>query len=73
MEQEEKQIRALPVTFELYAYDEAEIEACRQAIIAFIERHRREGRAVTAGKVAQAVARWDRNPLVRSEVIKYFT
>lgn len=73
MEQNSKQLMALPITFELYAYDEAEIEECRQAIVAFIDQHRCENRAVTAGKVAQALRRWDRNALVRNEIIKYFT
>ena len=70
---EQRQLRALPITFELYAYDEQEIEEARMAIIAFIGQHRIAGRAVTARKVAQAISRWDRNVLVRNEVIKHFT
>jgi hypothetical protein len=70
---EQRQLRALPITFQLYAYDEEEIEECRMAIIAFIGQHRHAGRAVSARTVAEAVSRWDRNALVRHEVIKYFT
>lgn len=74
MEQNDtRSLRVLPITFELYAYDEQEVEEARQAIIAFIEQHRQAGRAVTARKVAQAIPRWDRNPFVRNEVVKYFT
>ena len=74
MEQnEQRQLKALPITFELYAYDEQEIEECRMAIIAFIGQHRSAGRAVTARKVAQGISRWDRNVLVRNEIIKHFT
>lgn len=64
---------AYPITFQLYAHNEQEVEEARMAIIAFIGLHRQYGRAVTAQKVAQAVARWDQNPLVKSQIIKYFT
>ena len=73
MEQNSRQLRALPITFELYAYDEEEIAEARAAIIAFIGQQRSAGRAVTARKVAQAVGRWDRNALVRNEINRYFT
>ena len=72
MEQERRQLRALPISFELYAHDEAEVEECRMAIIAFIGQHRSAGRAVTARKVAEAVANWDRNPIVRNHIINHF-
>lgn len=71
-EQEQKQLRPHRISFELYAYDEQEVEEARMAIIAFIGQHAREGRAVTAKKVAQAVARWDQNPIVRNQIISYF-
>ena len=73
MEQDNRQLRALPVTFEIYAYDEQEVEEARQAIIGFIEQHRREGRAVTAKKVAQAISQWERKFIVRNEIIKFFS
>lgn len=75
MEQNSKkrQLKALPITFQLYAYDEEEVEEARMAIIAFIGQHAKQGRAVTAGKVAQAVANWDKNLLVKNQIIKFFT
>ena len=73
MNEEQKQLKGFPLTFNLYAYDEQEVEEARMAIIAFIGQHAKEGRAVTARKVAQAVARWDQNPIVKSQIIKYFT
>ena len=69
---EQRQLKALPITFQLYAYDEREIEEARMAIIAFIGQHRTAGRAVTAHKVAQAVSNWDKNPLVKNHIINYF-
>ena len=73
MNEETKQLKGFPMTFNIYAYDEQEVEEARMAIIAFIGQHAKQGRAVTARKVAQAVARWDQNPLVKSQIIKYFT
>ena len=73
MTNETKELKGFPLTFNLYAYDEQEVEEARMAIIAFIGQHAREGRAVTARKVAQAVARWDQNPIVKSQIVKYFT
>ena len=73
MNEETKQLKGFPLTFNIYAYDEQEVEEARMAIIAFIGQHAKQGRAVTARKVAQAVARWDQNPIVKSQIIKYFT
>lgn len=72
MVNETQQLKGFPVTFNIYAHDEQEAEECRMALIAFIGQHAHEGRAVTAHKVAQAVARWDQNPIVKSQIIKYF-
>ena len=73
MEDSSKRLKGFPITFNIYAEDEKEAEEARMAIIAFIGQHARQGRAVTARKVAQAIARWDQNTLVKSQIIKYFT
>lgn len=73
MAEDKKTLKGMTISFEIYAYDEKEAEDARQAIIAFISEHARQGRAVTARKVAQAVERWDSNPFVRSQIISYFT
>ena len=72
MNEEQKQLKGFPLTFNLYAYDEQEVEEARMAIIAFIGQHAKEGRAVTARKVAQAVSNWDKNPIVKSQIINFF-
>ena len=66
-------LQGFPITFNIYAESQQEAEEARMALIAFIGQHAREGRAVTGRKIAQAVARWDSNPIVRSQIIKYFT
>ena len=70
---EKKELKGFPVTFNIYAASAEEAEECRMAIIAFIGQHARQGRAVTAEKVARAVAGWESNPIVRNRIIRYFT
>ncbi len=65
-------MKGYPITFNIYAESEQEAEDARMAIIAFIDEHAKHGRAVTGRKVAQAVANWDRNALVKSQIINYF-
>ena len=69
---EKKEIKVFPITFEVYAYNEQEIEDLRMAIVAFIGCHARQGRAVDAERLAKAIANWDKNPIVRSRIIEYF-
>ena len=69
---EKKEIKVFPISFEVYAYDEREVEDLRMAIVAFIGYHAQYGRAVTAGKAAKAISNWDKNPIVKNRVIEYF-
>ena len=65
-------LRGMPITFNVYARSEAEVEQARLAIIKFINSHAQQGRAVTAAKIADAVNRWEKNPIVRKRIIDYF-
>lgn len=65
-------MKGFPITFNIYAESEQEAEEARMAIVAFIGQHARQGRAVTGHKIAQAVSNWDKNPLVKSQIINYF-
>ena len=69
---ENRKLKGFPITFNVYAFDEAEVERCRKAIVEFIGLHATECRAVTADKVAQAIRNWDKNPFVKNQVINYF-
>ena len=55
----------------IYAHDEAEVEECRKAVIAFIAQHAEKGRAVTARKVTEALTQWDKNPIIKTRIINY--
>lgn len=70
--EENKRLHGFPLTFNIYAENEQEVEDCRMAIIAFIGLHASQCRAVTAKKVAQALSNWDKNFIVKSQIIKYF-
>lgn len=68
-----EQLRGFPVTFNIYASSAEEADEMRSAIVGFIASHARSGRAVTARKVASAIASWDKNIIVRNQIIKYFS
>lgn len=65
-------MKVYPITVNIYAEDEQEAERARQALGGFVDQMGRMGIMVTGGKIAEAVSRWDRNPLVRNQVIKHF-
>ena len=65
-------MKGYPITFNIYAESEQEAEEARMAIVAFIGQHARQGRAVTGRKIAQAIANWDKNLIVKNHIINYF-
>lgn len=70
--EENKKLKGFPISFNIYAENEEEVEEARKAIIAFIGLHASQCRAVTARKVTQALSNWDKNPFVRNQIINYF-
>ncbi len=70
--EETKRLKGFPLTFNIYAENEQEVEDARMAIIAFIGLHASQCRAVTAKKVALAVSNWDKNPIVKNRIINFF-
>lgn len=70
--EEKKEIKVFPISFEVYAYDEREVEDLRRAIVDFIGYHAQRHLPILAGKAAQGIRAWDKNPLVKSKIIDYF-
>ena len=68
----EQKLKGFPLSFNIYAENEQEVEECRSAIIAFIGLHASQCRAVTARKVAQALSNWEKNAIVKNQIINYF-
>ena len=65
-------MKGYPITFNIYANDEQEVEVLRFVITEFIKAHAEQGRAVTAVKVADALRGWHNNPIVKNRIIDYF-
>lgn len=60
------------VKFNIYAESQEEADAVSQAIKGFISENARQGVAVTATKLTDAVARWGNNPFIKNKIINYF-
>lgn len=56
----------------IYAESESEVMELRNAIVAFINEHRKHGRAVSARKVTEAIRNWDSNIIVKNRIINHF-
>ena len=56
----------------IYAESESEVMELRNAIVAFINDHRKHGRAVSARKVTEAIRNWDSNIIVKNRIINHF-
>ena len=65
-------MKGYEIKFNIYAESQAEADMATQAIKAFISEHAKQGRAVTAVKVADAIGKWKNNVLVRNRIINYF-
>lgn len=65
-------MKVFPITIKIYAEDEQEAEQARHALGGFVDQLGQMGIAVTGNKISQAVPKWDKNPLVKSQIIKHF-
>ena len=66
-------MQGFELKFNIYAETADEVADARNAIVDFINFHAKQGRAVTARKIADAVRKWDKNVLIKNEITKYFT
>lgn len=64
--------KVIPITFNIWATDEAEVAGLKQEICAFIDYHGQQGRKVSARKLTEALRNWQRNPIVRQSIINHF-
>ena len=65
-------MQGYPITLNIYAESAEEAEEARTALVGFIREHAKHGRAVTGKKIADAVSRWDRNPIVKHKIVEFF-
>lgn len=54
------------ITFNVYANSQEEADSASKAIATFIDNMAKQGVAVTAEKLSQAIQSWGNNPLVRN-------
>jgi hypothetical protein len=73
MSQQAQPLSGFPLTVNIYAHDQQEVEQAREALCTFIRSHALQGRAVTAGKITAALSRWDSNILVRNAVVSFLS
>ena len=65
-------MKVFPITIKIYAEDEQEAEKARHALGSFVDQLGEMGIMVTGNKIAQAVPKWDKNILVKNQIISHF-
>ena len=65
-------MRLYNVTIPVYADNEQDAQRASQMLLQFVTEVKAQGRAVTAKGVADAVGRWQRNAIVKNEILKHF-
>jgi hypothetical protein len=65
-------MRLYNVTIPVYADSEQDAQQAANALAAFVSEVKQQGRAVTAKGVADAASKWQRNAIVRNEILKQF-
>ena len=65
-------MKVFPITIKIYAEDEHEAEKARHALGGFVDQLGEMGIMVTGEKIAQAVPKWDKNILVKNQIISHF-
>ncbi len=66
-------LQGYEIKLNIYAESPQEAEQARQALIGFISQHARHGRAVRGSKIVEAISKWERNPFVKSQIIKFLS
>ena len=64
--------KVFSVSFYIWASNENEAYELGREIGAFVDEQGREGRKVTATKLAEAIRKWKDNSLVRNTINNYF-
>lgn len=65
-------LQVFPITVKIYAGDEQEAQRAQTALGEFVNAMGAMGIAVTGEKIAAAIPRWDKNPLVKNQIINHF-
>lgn len=65
-------MKIIEVKLPIYAENDNETLRLREAWVSFANRLRNQGCAVTADKTAEAIAMWEKNYIIKNEIIKHY-
>lgn len=65
-------MKGYKIELQIYAENEQEAEAGRDALVKFIDMMRRYGVAVRGSKLQEAVSHLDGNQFVKSQIVNFF-
>lgn len=65
-------MRLYSVQIPVYADSEEDAQRAANALATFVSEVKEQGRAVTARGVNEAVGKWQRNAIVKNEILKHF-
>ena len=65
-------MRGYEVKFNIYANSQEEADAVSRAFKDFISDNARQGVAVTAARIVEAVRKWGNNQFIRNRITQYF-
>ena len=65
-------MKVFPITIKIYAEDEQEAERARHSLGGFVDQMGQMGIMVTGDKIAQAVPKWDKNIIVKNQIVNHF-
>lgn len=65
-------MQGFEIKFKIYAETQEEVTAAEKVLQDFVNEQGKEGRAVTANKIAEIVPKWKDNFLVKKQINKYF-
>lgn len=60
------------IRFNIYAETDEEVLKAREVLINFIDYQAKNGRAVSASKIIEAMSRLEKNPFIKNQVNKFF-
>lgn len=65
-------MKGYEIKFNIYADNEEEVLKAKESLIGFIESQAKEGRAVSANKIIEAIKMLDNNPFIKYQINNFF-
>lgn len=65
-------MKGFEIKFNIYAEDGDEAEKAKEALVGFINIQAKEGRAVSATKIIEAMNRLEKSPFIKMQINNFF-